>query len=113
MKLFLVMLFTVSSAFASTGDVLLTCTDTSFQDLEKIVITQDEDNAVYVTETDSNNKSVTAKYAVADIDTKDGIVLSDWNGYSRRLYNDGKDNSSYAISTSDECTTSISKVTCK
>ena len=79
MKLLLVISFVLSSAFAFSGEVLLTCTNTGFQDLNKIVITQGENSSILVTEINSKNKSTTTE----QIANKEGIELSDWYGYSR------------------------------
>lgn len=109
MKLVLVLLFTISSAFAATGDVLLTCTKTSFQDLNKIVITEGADVTILVTEYDEKNIATTTKRAFSDI-TTDGVQLSDWAGYTRLLNSDG---SGWYISYHDECSGGIVTVTCK
>lgn len=109
MKLFLVLLFTMSSAFAATGDVLLTCTKTSFQDLNKIVITEGADVTILVTEYDSKNVGTTTKRSFSDI-TTNGVQLSDWSGYTRLLNSDGN---GWYITYQDECSGGIVNVTCK
>jgi hypothetical protein len=109
MKLFLALIFAVSTAYAGTGEILTTCTNTQFQDLAKIVITESDDGTILTSETDEKNNVTTNVQTVREILENKGVKLSTWAGYTRTLVIDGA--SSYIVTT-DECTSSISSLTC-
>lgn len=111
MKLMLAFLLVTTSAFATTGDVLLTCTRTTFTDLNMIVITEgDVAGEIIVTEiADNGTENVFARSSSDLLDAKK-IELSGWYGYTRNLYNDGSD---WNIEHFDECSGGGSTVVCK
>lgn len=111
MKLFILMVFVVSTAFANEGEMLLNCTRTSFTDLDQIQITANinKSDEVIVTEIDENgNKNVYGRDASSMKMME--IELSDWYGYTRRLFNDG---SGWTIEHRDECSGGYSYVVCQ
>ncbi len=111
MKFMLAILFVTSSAIAAPGDVLLTCTKTSFRDLKEIIITESESaGEVRVFEIDeSGYVNVLTRNSKDLLETKK-IELSSWYGYTRNLYNDGSD---WNLEYYDECSGGISTLTCK
>ena len=107
----LLVLGAFSSAQASDIRVLLSCTRTSFSDLDRVEVTLDEGDltgAVAVIETGGGRSS----YRL--IDPKDfferrSIELSGWYGYTRTLEKIG---SSWQISYRDECSGGTASVSC-
>lgn len=111
MKLMLAILFVTSSAMAAPGDVLLTCTKTTFSDLNTIVITEsDLAGEVVVTETADNGAVNSFSRNASDLIEAKKIELSSWYGYTRNLYNDG---SEWYLEHFDECSGGGSYVVCK
>lgn len=111
MKLMLAILFVTSSAMAAPGDVLLTCTKTTFSDLNEIVITEsDRAGEVVVTETADNGAVNMFVRSSSDLLEAKKIELSSWYGYTRNLYNDGSD---WNLEYYDECSGAGSYVVCK
>lgn len=110
MKFFIVLSMMISSAFANE-EVLLTCTRTTFSDLDKIVIsTSDRAGEVVVTEIDEQGMTqIFVRDERSFTDAKE-LELSSWNGYSRKLYFDGL---SWKIEYQDECSGGVSSVVCK
>ncbi len=103
--------FICSTAWASQGDILLTCTRTSFRDLQKIVISEsDRPGEILVTEYDETGSSHSYVRDPADLASAQGLELSGWYGYTRRLY---QDSYGWAIEHADECGGGNSFVTCK
>ena len=111
MKLMLAILFVTSSAIAAPGDVLLTCSRTTFRDLNTIVITEsDLAGEVVVTETADNGSVNVFSRSSADLLEAKKIELSSWYGYTRNLYNNGSD---WNLEHFDECSGGSSYVVCK
>lgn len=109
MKFIIVLSMMISSAFANQ-EVLLTCTRTSFSDLDKIVVsTSDRPGEVIVTETDELGASqIFVRDEKSFTDAKE-LELSSWYGHSRKLTFDG---SSWTIEYNDECSGGVSSVVC-
>jgi len=110
MKLMIILCLVVSASFVHAGDVLLTCTKTNFRDLKTIVITTSDvsANEMIVTETSSDGSKIVYSRQLSAKDNLD-IELSDWYGYSRRLYNDGY---GWSIEHHDECSGGVGSATC-
>lgn len=107
----LAILFVTSSAMAAPGDVLLTCTKTTFTDLNEIIITETERaDTVRVFEIDESGYVNVLTRKSADLFETKKIELSSWYGYTRNLYNDG---SSWSLEYFDECSGGNSTVTCE
>ena len=107
----LAILFVTSSAIAAPGDVLLTCTKTTFSDLNSIVITEsDLAGEVVVAETADNGSVNTFSRSSADLLEAKNIQLSSWYGYTRNLYING---SEWYLEHYDECSGGSSYVVCK
>ena len=106
----LAILFVTTSAIAAPGDVLLTCTKTTFSDLNSIVITESElAGEVVVSETADNGSVNVFSRSSADLEAKK-IELSSWYGYTRNLYSEGAD---WYLEHYDECSGGGSYVVCK
>ena len=106
-----------SSAFAN-GKVILSCKNTSFTDLEKIEIVETDLKGQYQIVETSNvvdaPSVISSVFNEADKDQIPYPMLSEWNGYTRQLIRDRNSDgtSSYSILLQDECTSSISSLTC-
>lgn len=111
MKSLLLMAFVASTAFANEGDILLKCTRTNFSDLKQILVTegQNKTGEIVVTEIDANGTKNVYTRDASNMKTLE-IELSDWYGYSRRLYNDG---SGWVIEHRDECSGGYGFVVCE
>lgn len=106
MKLLIVLSLLSVSAFAN--ETLLTCTRTSFSDLDKIVVSaSDRAGEVVVTEIDEKGNS---QSFVREFTEGKELELSSWYGYSRKLYFDG---SSWNIEHQDECSGGVSTAICE
>jgi hypothetical protein len=110
MKFFFAALFISPSVFASASEVILTCTNSSFEDLKEIVVTVTENDQLEVTERASNGKVLTYIRNLSDLTADNSIELSDWYGYSRTLYKSG---SGWSIEHRDECSGGYSSIECK
>jgi hypothetical protein len=110
MKWFVIATLMVTSAFAAPGDLLLTCTRTTFRDLDKIVINESvKPGMIMVTEIDEAGKKISYERAASNL-KKDGIELSPWYGYNRKISNyEGN----WMIEHRDECSGGIGYVTCE
>jgi hypothetical protein len=111
MKLFIVLLFVATTAFANEGEVLLKCTRTAFTDLDQVEISSSSDRAdeIIVTEIAENGSKNVYTRDASSLKTLE-IELSDWHGYTRRLYNDGN---GWAIEHRDECSGGYSTAICE
>lgn len=108
MKLFIVLSMLISSAFAN--ETLLTCSRTTFSDLDKIVVsTSDRAGEVVVTEIDERGNTQMFVRDEKSFTNKE-LELSSWYGYSRKLYFDG---SSWNIEYHDECSGGVATATCE
>jgi hypothetical protein len=110
MKLMIILCLLVSASFAQASEVILTCTKTNFSDLKKIEITTSDKspNEMIVTETNASGVKTVYSRQMTSRDNLD-IELSSWNGYSRRLYNDGY---GWSIEHHDECSGGVGTATC-
>ena len=111
MKLFIILLLAATTAFANTGDTIMICHNTSFADLDQILVTSSSNKMgeMLVTEIDENGTKSFHTQKMSDMKALD-IQLSDWYGYSRRLYYDGN---SWMIEHRDECSGSAHEVVCE
>lgn len=110
MKIMIMFGLILSATFAQASDVLLTCTKTNFSDLKTITVTTSELSPyeIVVTEADSNGTLNVFTRQLGEFENKN-IELSDWNGYSRNLYNDGF---GWNIEHRDECSSGIGSAVC-
>ncbi len=110
MKTFLALALLANVSFA-TEEVLLTCTRTTFSDIDKLVVTtSDRAGEILVYEYDEQgNRQVFTRDEKSFRNGKE-IELSSWYGYSRKLYQDG---SGWNIEHHDECSGGISAVICE
>ncbi len=109
MRSLLSALFFVSGlAQAASGDVLVTCTKTTFNDLEKIEIVENDKNTSILRITDGSSQ-VSDKLLPNELLLHDeGLSLPSWNGFERTL-NIG----SASISYHDECSGGVTSISCK
>lgn len=104
----LILLLAISTQAMAQDVLLLTCTKTTFRDLEKITITQSDDQ-ILVTETNELGLLTTSTQTMEAWNTKE-INLSDWYGYKRILnYSYGQ----WMIDHHDECSGGSSYVICQ
>ncbi|MBY0517190.1 MAG: hypothetical protein K2P81_09790 [Bacteriovoracaceae bacterium] len=110
MKWIFIVSLLMSSAFAAPGDLLLTCTRTSFRDLDQIVINESvKPGMIMVTEIDEAGRKNIYERSMNDL-KKDGIELSSWYGYTRTLSNfEG----SWMIEHHDECGGGVGYAVCE
>jgi hypothetical protein len=108
----LLALFTTLSAQASSPNIVVTCTSTSFDDIRRIEIVETDLTAQWVMiETKPNGDEVFSPvFNDKELRSNEIPALTSWNGYTRRLVRNGKND--WSITAYDECGGGVSFASC-
>ena len=120
MRLLSIALFFALStvASASTGKVVVTCTNLPFSDLAKIEIQETDLKGQYQivettvdTRTKKETVRLTAVFGTTEFEKSEFPELTSWNGYTRELVRYGREN--YSLTIEDECSQAVLAISCK
>ncbi len=111
MKLLVLMILVSFSAFSDSSDILLRCTETSFDDIKEIVVSKSlVDGEILVTEISGHGALNTYSRSQNQFLTEKRIVLSEWYGYRREMFST---DTSWKIEYFDECSSGSFTMVCR